>query len=220
MADTVSATRLSAWGGGGSPYAISSNKFGMWLFLVSDTLTFSALVIAYSYVRISTENWPRPFEGSSIFLATVMTFCLLSSSLTMVMAVESAKRAQVKRTVGWLLATISGGLLFIILHTNEWLGLLHEGVTPFGNPWDVPLFWGHFFHLDRSSHDPCHGGRDLPGNDCLGVQKGEVLCRRRGNQRPLLAFCGPGVDVHLPHGLPAVLHDLRKQNYGSITWNS
>ena len=84
MAEMASETRLSAWGGGGTPYAISSKKLGMWLFLVSDTLTFSALLIAYSYVRVANENWPRPFDGHSILLATVMTFCLLSSSLTMV----------------------------------------------------------------------------------------------------------------------------------------
>ena len=173
MADMVSATRLSAWGGGGSPFAISSNKLGMWLFLVSDTLTFSALVIAYSYVRISTENWPRPFEGSSIFLATVMTFCLLSSSLTMVMAVESAKKARVKRTVGWLLATISGGLLFIILHTNEWLGLLHEGVTPFGNPWDVPLFGATFFTLTGLHMTHVTGGVIYLGTIAWGFAKGK-----------------------------------------------
>ena len=173
MAEMASETRLSAWGGGGSPYAISSKKLGMWLFLVSDTLTFSALVIAYSYVRVANENWPRPFDGHSILLATVMTFCLLSSSLTMVMAVESAKQAQVKRTVGWLLATISGGLLFIILHTNEWLGLIHEGVTPFGNPWDVPLFGATFFTLTGLHMTHVTGGVIYLGTIAWGFRKGK-----------------------------------------------
>ena len=147
MADLGSEARISAWGGGGSPYAIGSKKLGMWLFIVSDSLTFSTLLVAYSYVRVASENWPRPFGGFSIFMASVMTFCLLSSSLTMVMAVAGAKRLERGQTVGWILATILGGILFIVLHVNEWLGLIHEGVTPFANPWGVPLFGASFFTL-------------------------------------------------------------------------
>jgi len=173
MADMVSETRLSAWGGGRSPYAISSNKLGMWLFLVSDSLTFSAMLMAYSYVRVATENWPRPFEGPSIFMASVMTFCLLSSSLTMVMAVAAAKQQERRRTVGWILATILGGVLFIILHTNEWLGLIHEGVTPFGNPWGVPLFGASFFTLTGLHMTHVTGGVIYLGVMAFGFGKGK-----------------------------------------------
>jgi cytochrome c oxidase subunit 3 len=138
MAEIASETRVSAWGGGGSPYAVSSKKLGMWLFLMSDTLTFTAFLIAYSYVRLASVDWPRPFGGFSIFMATVMTFCLLSSSLTMVLAVAAAKRQEIRQAVIWIMATIAGGVLFMILHINEWLELIHEGVTPFGNlrPWE------------------------------------------------------------------------------------
>ena len=44
--------RTSAWDGGGSPYATNSKKFGMWLFIISDALTFSALLFAYTYSRV------------------------------------------------------------------------------------------------------------------------------------------------------------------------
>ncbi len=173
MTDMVSESRLSAWGGGRSPYAISSNKLGMWLFLVSDSLTFSAMLMAYSYVRVATENWPRPFEGPTIFMASVMTFCLLSSSLTMVMAVAAAKQKERRRTMGWLLATILGGVLFIILHTNEWLGLIHEGVTPFGNPWGVPLFGASFFALTGLHMTHVTGGVIYLGVIAWGFGKGK-----------------------------------------------
>jgi len=66
-----------------------SKKVGMWLFLASDSLTFGALLFAFSYNRIYTV-WPTPFGKDSIINATVMTACLLSSSLTMVMAVFAA----------------------------------------------------------------------------------------------------------------------------------
>jgi cytochrome c oxidase subunit 3 len=173
MADMVSETRLSAWGGGRSPYAIGSNKLGMWLFLLSDTLTFSAMLIAYSFVRVASEDWPRPFEGFSIFMASVMTFCLLSSSLTMVMAVAAAKQKELRRTVGWLLATMLGGVLFIILHTNEWLELIHEGVTPFGNPWGAPLFGASFFTLTGLHMTHVTGGVIYLGVIAWGFGKGK-----------------------------------------------
>ncbi len=140
-------TGEGTWGGGGSPYAAGSKKLGMWLFILSDTLTFTAMLMAYSYLRVANPNWPRPFESHSVFLATVMTFCLLSSSLTMVLAVSAAGRNDRKKAALWIFATMLGGVLFIVLHTNEWLGLIHEGVTPFGNPWNVPLFGASFFTL-------------------------------------------------------------------------
>src|SRR5580765_393701 len=68
-----------------------SKKIGMWLFLASDSLTFGALLVAFSYHKIYTE-WPSPFHAESITNATIMTACLLSSSLTMVMAVFAAQR--------------------------------------------------------------------------------------------------------------------------------
>ena len=137
----------SAWEGGGSPYAVGSKKLGMWLFIVSDAITFSALLVAYSYVRVASSLWPRPFESASIINATVMTGVLLSSSLTMVMAVRESKRDAVSKTVVWLLATAAGGILFDILHIREWLGLIHEGVRLFANPWGTPLFGAAFFSL-------------------------------------------------------------------------
>jgi cytochrome c oxidase subunit 3 len=119
----------------------------MWLFIISDSLTFSALLVTYSYVRLASVDWPTPFHGSSIALASVMTFCLLSSSLTMVMAVAAAHQDRRKQAARWLFATIAGGLAFIVLHVNEWLGLIHEGMTPFSNPWGTPLFGATFFAL-------------------------------------------------------------------------
>ena len=149
MSEAKAATMDSVWQGGGSPYAIGSKKFGMWLFIISDALTFSALLVAYTYLRLSTPNWPTPFHFSpSIIFSSVMTFCLLSSSLTMVMAVHAMNHGNRKATVGWILATIVGGLAFVVLHISEWLNLInHEHVTPFGNEWGVPLFGGTFFAL-------------------------------------------------------------------------
>jgi cytochrome c oxidase subunit 3 len=121
----------------------------MWLFIISDALTFSALLVAYTYVRLATPEWPKPFHFvPSIVFSSVMTFCLLSSSLTMVMAVHAMNHGDRKATVRWILGTIVGGLAFVWLHLTEWLNLINnEHVTTSGNEWGVPLFGGTFFAL-------------------------------------------------------------------------
>jgi cytochrome c oxidase subunit III len=111
-----------------SLFGTYSKKIGMWLFLLSDSLTFGALLYAYSYGRISISNWPTPFHSGSIVNATVMTAFLLTSSLTMVLAVNSAARGNDKARRLWLLATMACGLGFIILHAKEWSNLIAEGL--------------------------------------------------------------------------------------------
>jgi cytochrome c oxidase subunit 3 len=136
------------WDGGVFPYGVGHKKLGMWLFILSDSLTFSALLIGYSYVRVAARSWPQPFRfWPSVVLATVMTLLLLSSSLTMVRAVSAAHRGDRRAAVRYILLTMLGGLGFIVIHINEWLGLIDEGVRLWQNPWGVPLFGATFFTL-------------------------------------------------------------------------
>jgi len=126
-----------------------SKKVGMWLFLASDSLTFGALLFAYSYGRLSNPAWPTPFGKESIANATIMTACLLSSSLTMVLAVFAAQRHDRSWTRNWMLFTMFFGSAFVVLHAIEWSHLIEKGMTPFRNPWsaNVPQFGGTFFTL-------------------------------------------------------------------------
>ncbi|HKV81549.1 MAG TPA: cytochrome c oxidase subunit 3 [Candidatus Sulfotelmatobacter sp.] len=141
-------THGSVWGGGVSPYAVVPKKLGMWLFIVSDAITFASLILAYGFVRLASENWPRPFTfWPSIVNATVMTVVLLSSSITVVMAVRASKMRERGAAASWLIATMLGGILFDVLHIHEWLGLIGEGVRLFRNPWGTPMFGASFFAL-------------------------------------------------------------------------
>jgi cytochrome c oxidase subunit III len=112
-----------------SLFGTYSKKIGMWLFLLSDSLTFGALLYAYSYGRISTQNWPTPFHSESIVNATVMTAFLLTSSLTMVLAVRASVHQDAKAQRLWLLATMACGIAFVILHGREWSKLIADGLT-------------------------------------------------------------------------------------------
>jgi cytochrome c oxidase subunit 3 len=150
MSSHVSAVAsTSLWEGGRSPYATNSKKFGMWLFIISDSLTFTAMLFVYTYCRVATPNWPTPFHFSpSIIFSSIMTFCLLTSSLTMVMAVHAMNQGNRKAAAGWILGTMAAGAAFVVLHLNEWMNLINnEHITAFGNEFGVPLFGGTFFAL-------------------------------------------------------------------------
>ena len=122
------------WDGGVLPYRVGHRKLGMWLFIVSDSLTFSALLIGYSYLRASNV-WPTPFPFfPSIVFSSVMTFCLLSSSLTMVFAVSASSRGDRAKARKWILGTIFFGLAFLVLHLIEWNHLISDGLRPFSLP--------------------------------------------------------------------------------------
>jgi cytochrome c oxidase subunit III len=112
-----------------SLFGTYSKKIGMWLFLLSDSLTFGALLYAYSYGRISTVGWPTPFDSRSVINATIMTSFLLTSSLTMVLAVRASVDRDAKWQRLWLLATMACGTGFVLLHGLEWSNLISEGLT-------------------------------------------------------------------------------------------
>ena len=128
------------WGGGTFPYRVGHKKLGMWLFIVSDAMTFSALLIGYSYVRAASAEWPTPYKFyPSIVFATVMTLCLLTSSFTMVKAVQASAANNLRSARRWIFATILGGGAFLVLHIIEWMHIIDEGLKPF----KLPDEWAH-----------------------------------------------------------------------------
>ena len=131
-----------------SPYAIPSRKLTMWLFIISDAITFGAILFGYGYLRTASSDWPTPFKFyPSIFNVMIMTFVLITSSLTMLGAVDSAKAGNRGKTGRFLWATMLLGVVFAGLHIREWFGLIDDGVRLFQNPWGSPLFGATFFSI-------------------------------------------------------------------------
>lgn len=135
----------SAWGGGHSPFQAHNIKLGMWLFLISDTLTFTGLLSVYGMSRLGSINWPDPDHVFHLSLVTLMTFILICSSATMAVAVGAARSGDAAKAVRWLGLTIVGGLFFLGSQVFEWSQLIHEGARLFSNPWGTPLFTASFF---------------------------------------------------------------------------
>jgi len=131
-----------------SPYAIPSRKLTMWLFIISDAVTFGALLMAYGYLRFASSDWPTPFKFTpSILNVMLMTFVLITSSLTMLGAVDAAKLGDKAKTTRFMWSTILLGVIFAGLHIREWLGMIAEGVRLFQNPWGSAIFGASFFSI-------------------------------------------------------------------------
>jgi cytochrome c oxidase subunit 3 len=129
-------------------FGILSKKLVMWLFIISDMVTFGAVLFAYGYIRNASPDWPRPFQFSpSVLNVMVMTFVLVSSSLTILIGVRRAQAGNKAGALRWTFLTVAGGLLFALLHVREWLGLIGEGLRLFQNPWGSSLFGATFFSI-------------------------------------------------------------------------
>src|SRR5437899_3909226 len=81
----------SDWGGGKSPFGTSWSKFMMWIFIISDALTFAGFLIAYGFMRSISPSWPKQTEVFNMVLITLMTFILISLSATIARAVGAAR---------------------------------------------------------------------------------------------------------------------------------
>ena len=124
------------WGGKISPFSTSYGKLMMWFFLVSDALTFGGLLIAYGFTRHNYGgSWPigeetfnsLPFlgHGYPLIYVALMTFILIVSSVTMVLAVEAGHRMDKKGVIKWMIATIIGGFFFLSSQAWEWSHFIH-----------------------------------------------------------------------------------------------
>jgi cytochrome c oxidase subunit 3 len=148
---TVTEANLSMEHGAGvmeeRPFAIPSKKLVMWLFIISDACTFGAMLFAYGYVRNAAPDWPHHFETASIINVAIMTFILVTSSLTMLIGTRAAHAGDKAGAIRFTFITVALGLVFAALHLREWASMIHEGATLFQNPWGAPLFGASFFGI-------------------------------------------------------------------------
>ena len=134
MSTTVvnTGTEGKTWGGGNEPLNASYGKMMMWFFIVSDALTFSGFLAAYGFSRFKfIDAWPIadevfthvPFlhgqELPMIYVA-FMTFVLIMSSVTMVLAVDAGHHLNKSKVTIYMFLTIIGGLIFVGSQAWEW----------------------------------------------------------------------------------------------------
>jgi len=133
----------------------SMGKIGMWFFLCSDALSFGGLLLAYGILRGSSTVWHHPGEPAlGINFTAGLTFLLICSSVTMVLAHAAAVENKRKEMLLFLGLTILGGVLFLCGQFKEYFGIGGPGLV------DEGLVFGHSayastFYLITSFHG-CH----------------------------------------------------------------
>jgi heme/copper-type cytochrome/quinol oxidase subunit 3 len=114
--------------------AATTGKVGMWIFLVTDAMTFGGLLLAYGILRAGNKEWPAPTTVLGIPFTAFMTFVLIVSSLTMVLGLDEAKKGKGRAAAKYLLLTAGCGIFFLCGQVYEYRHLIHEGFTlPSGN---------------------------------------------------------------------------------------
>ena len=121
------------WNGGGNkPFGASYGKMMMWFFILSDAITFTGFLAAYGLTRFKfIDSWPiadevfTHFPGlhgvhAPMYYVALMTFILIISSVTMVLAVDAGHQKKQNKVAWYLFATIIFGIIFVGSQAWEW----------------------------------------------------------------------------------------------------
>ncbi len=129
---TTANSEQKTWDGGNQPLGADYGKLMMWFFIVSDALTFSGFLAAYGFSRFKfIETWPLPDEvfthfpfmhgvSAPMYYVALMTFILIFSSVTMVLAVDAGHHMKKSKVAFYMFLTIIGGLIFVGSQAWEW----------------------------------------------------------------------------------------------------
>ncbi|HLW41864.1 MAG TPA: cytochrome c oxidase subunit 3 [Flavobacterium sp.] len=131
---TTAATKEKTWGGGEDiqPLGASYGKMMMWYFILSDSLTFAGFLASYGFTRFKfMDSWPIADEvfnhfpflhgvDAPMYYVALMTFILIFSSVTMVLAVDAGHQMKQKKVATYMLLTIVGGFIFLGSQAWEW----------------------------------------------------------------------------------------------------
>ena len=128
---TTKAGETKVWDGGNRPLGVSYGKMMMWFFIVSDSLTFAGFLASYGFARFKfIESWPIAdevfthvpfFHGSyPMIYVAFMTFILIMSSVTMVLAVDAGHKMKQNAVLWYMFLTVIGGAIFVGSQAWEW----------------------------------------------------------------------------------------------------
>ena len=144
------------------PTGIPSGKLGMWLFLVSEVMFFTALIAAYVVLKLGHPSWPGAEGHLSIPLGTINTFLLICSSTTIVLSMAASvgspstadtpspagmvparsQEGKMRVVRGWLLVTMVLGSSFLVIKAVEYGAKFSHHIFPSTN-----VFWSCYFTM-------------------------------------------------------------------------
>ncbi|HEX4480271.1 MAG TPA: cytochrome c oxidase subunit 3 family protein [Rudaea sp.] len=118
---------------------LKASKLGMWTFLATEVLLFGALFCVYSFYRFQyPQGYALGSKHTDVVLGTIETIILLTSSLTMALAIRAIRLAQRRTSIALLLTTAAFGVSFLAIHATEYVHEWHEHLFP-GHTFDATL---------------------------------------------------------------------------------
>jgi cytochrome c oxidase subunit 3 len=132
----------------------SAGKIGMWVFLLSDAFSFGGLLLSYAILRGGAKVWIDPALHEphlGINFTAALTFLLICSSVTMVLAHAAAVEGDRKKLCQFLGLTILGGVLFLCGQYQEYFGIWSHGLTQEGLRFGASAY-ASTFYLITSFH--------------------------------------------------------------------
>jgi len=190
MGSTVESTGTEGktWGGGTRPLNASYGKMMMWFFIVSDALTFSGFLAAYGFSRFKfIKEWPIadevfthvPFlhgqELPMIYVA-FMTFILIMSSVTMVLAVDAGHHMNKAKVTIYMFLTIIGGAIFVGSQAWEWATFIQGDYGAVQTKGGNILQFGEYVNVDGEEKF-----KRISIDDFAAVQAGDRVKHERKN---------------------------------------
>lgn len=165
---------------------VDSRKFGIWVFLGSEAMFFSALIASYVVNVVKSAQGPYPHEVLSLPLVSINTFVLIASSLCMVIALSHAQDGDIPGAIRWLVGVIVLGLAFLGGQAYEFTHLYLDGLSMSRN-----LFGASFFTLTGT-----HGLHVLSGVIWIILVIFQLRQRRGTNEQMALKIELAGLYWH------------------------
>ncbi len=107
-----------------------NGKFGIWLFIASEMMLFGALFSAYALLRVSAPEWPVAAEILEVPKATLNSFVLIASSITVMLAFRRLQGGETTSFRRWYGVTILLGVLFLVIKAWEYQTKWSHGLHP------------------------------------------------------------------------------------------
>lgn len=115
----------------GHNFDAKSSKMGMWLFLYTELLLFGGLFLVYMiYRHLNPDAFLLASFKLNVWMGTVNTLVLLTSSMTIAMAITALQKGNPKLAITLSWVTIVAALIFLVIKYIEWTGKFDHGLFP------------------------------------------------------------------------------------------
>lgn len=155
-----------------SRMGIPTGRLAIWWLVASEIVIFGGVLMPYIMHRLGHSEWAHYSAHTNLVAGGTNTFVLLTSSLFAVLAHAAAERGDGKLAAKWLIATIGGAVLFLMIKAGEWSYEILHGFTPQSNN-----FWAFYFTAGGIHASHVIAGAIAMGFVARGAWRGEDLQR-------------------------------------------